>query len=172
MQKFYNEVRVIRPLVNFALIFIGVFAFYIQFHGKISPGGGFQSGIIFAILLAVSNLVDYAIDKKYSPRFFQKSRIYLIASGGIICYTVTGLAPLLFGGNLFEYAAFPVALTTANQIGILGIEIGVCLGVFGGVSIIFRCFIDELALFQEKNAVVNQQNYPVKNPHDSHNLLS
>ena len=37
-----------RVATKLLLPFIVLFAFYVQFHGETSPGGGFQAGVIIA----------------------------------------------------------------------------------------------------------------------------
>jgi multicomponent Na+:H+ antiporter subunit B len=135
-QSLHSEVNVIKPLADFLLGFIFIFAFYIQFHGKISPGGGFQSGIVLAvgfmihdaILLISSSQKDFII-KDYVAHY--------IAGFGVLIYALTGLVCFFFGGKIFEYAVLHINLNTAQQIGIFGIETGVCVAVFGSMLTIY-----------------------------------
>ena len=43
-----KENIILRVLAKLLIPFILLFAFYVQFHGDYSPGGGFQAGVIFS----------------------------------------------------------------------------------------------------------------------------
>ena len=46
--------RVITKLLVGTII---LFAFYVQFHGDFSPGGGFQAGVIMAVAFIIYGVV-------------------------------------------------------------------------------------------------------------------
>ena len=43
-----KEFIVIKFILSFIILYITLYAIYIQLNGEISPGGGFQAGVIFA----------------------------------------------------------------------------------------------------------------------------
>ena len=50
---------------------IMLFAFYVQFHGDYSPGGGFQAGVIMAVGIIIYGIVfDMEHAKKVLPPWF------------------------------------------------------------------------------------------------------
>ncbi|MCB1589934.1 MAG: hypothetical protein KDI56_13595, partial [Xanthomonadales bacterium] len=48
---------ILRIVSKFLIPVILLFAFYVQFHGELGPGGGFQAGVIAASALIVHMLV-------------------------------------------------------------------------------------------------------------------
>ena len=146
---FYKENIVISQLFKLGYLFIIIFAFYIQFHGKVSPGGGFQSGIVLAILFITYELLFSFIDKK--PTKIITDNIFInIATIGVLCYALTGFLCVCFGGNIFDYRVLHKNIITGQQIGIFCIETGVGLAVFGSMMIIFRSLFNQIAQLNTK----------------------
>jgi multicomponent Na+:H+ antiporter subunit B len=117
--------------------FILVYALYVLFFGHYSPGGGFQGGTIMAAVVIMLRLVlgSHETYKKFPPRMGQ-----ILGAIGLLIYGGTGLAALLAGGNFLDYSALPLpGLEAADRryYGILFVEIGVALGVFGVLLSIF-----------------------------------
>jgi len=113
-----------------------IFGFYIQFHGEVSPGGGFQSGIIFTIPCIVYILL-YGNTTKPGYYMIESSFFKNIGFFGVLLYVFTGIISNILGGNCFEYNVFNKDNKIAQQIGIFWVETGVCIAVFGGMSTIF-----------------------------------
>ncbi len=143
MNNFYKENIVIFQLFKISFIFIILFAFYLQFHGKVSPGGGFQSGIVMSILFIIYELVFFVIDKKPEKIIDVKVFIYF-ATIGVLCYAFTGLICVFFNGNIFDYSVLNKNHILGQQIGIFGIETGVGLTVFGSMMVIYKSLISLL----------------------------
>lgn len=135
MNSFYRELKAIQTLYILPVLFIIVFSFYIHFHGKISPGGGFQSGIVMSIAFIIRNsiLILTGKEKKRTT-----SDIFgFFAFSGVFCYAMAGLVPVFCGGNIFDYSVFLSNYLLSQKIGIFLIETGVGLGVFGSVMLIY-----------------------------------
>ena len=64
---FSSEILVIETIVSFATGFILMFGFYVQFHGEIAPGGGFQSGIVFAVAFIFHDVIALVYKKDAKP---------------------------------------------------------------------------------------------------------
>ena len=126
---------IINSLSKLIIPILITFASYIQFNGEHSPGGGFQAGILFAMVLIVYSLV-FGINK--AKKFINSKKVGFLSILGVLIYFFTGLACVMFGGNMFEYSVFyankPIL---GNKIGIFIIELGVCVSVFGSVLIIY-----------------------------------
>ncbi len=145
MNNFYKENKVTFQLSKLAFFFIAIFAFYIQFHGKVSPGGGFQSGITLAILFIIYELLFYTIDQ--NPKKQIKDIVFIIlATSGVLIYAFTGFACFLFLGSLFDYSFLNKNSILGQQIGIFCIESGVGLAVFGSMMTIYRSLLREVIL--------------------------
>jgi multicomponent Na+:H+ antiporter subunit B len=117
--------------------FILLFALYVLFFGHHSPGGGFQAGAIMAsaVILLRMTLGREITRKKFPPR-----AALIIGAIGVMIYAGTGLVCLFCGGNFLDYGALPmpwVPEAGRRYLGILFVEIGVFMGVFGVMVSIF-----------------------------------
>ncbi|MGH7277501.1 MAG: MnhB domain-containing protein [Candidatus Rokuibacteriota bacterium] len=122
-------VRVMTPLLQ-------LFAFYVLAHGHYSPGGGFQGGVILGatyILVALS-LGHEALDRRVEER-----ACLALACLGALLYLGVGVAPMLAGAAFLDYAALPLAPSSAGAryVGILLVEVGVMLTVTAALVGIF-----------------------------------
>jgi len=114
-----NTVRLIVPVLQ-------IFAFYVLAHGHVSPGGGFQGGVVMGasfILIALSWDLEKAISR------FPIERCLTVAVLGILIYGGIGLLSMLLGGEFLDYAelerVLPVSREMARYHAMLGVEIGV-----------------------------------------------
>ena len=102
-----------------------IFGFYIGLHGQLTPGGGFQAGVI----LATAPLLIYvAQNKRAFERITSHAAIELIEALGASSYAVIGVAPLLFGLPLLTNA-LPLGNTgdvfSAGNIALISACVGV-----------------------------------------------
>lgn len=126
---------IINSLSKLIIPILLVFAFYIQFNGEHSPGGGFQAGILFAMVLIIYSLV-FGIYR--AKKFMNTKKVAFLSIIGVLIYMSTGFTCIVMGGNMFEYATFlPNNSIFANKLGIFVIELGVCISVFGSVLTIY-----------------------------------
>ncbi|QED23483.1 MnhB domain-containing protein [Candidatus Deianiraea vastatrix] len=116
-----------------------MFAFYLQFHGEVSPGGGFQSGIIFTIPIIVYIML-YGSTTRQGYILTQTPLLKNIGLTGVVMYILIGLIGNLLGGEFLDYSTFSKSAQIAQQIGIFAIEAAVCMAVFGSMSTIFLSF--------------------------------
>lgn len=119
------------------LPFIMLFGLYVLFFGHYSPGGGFQGGAIIGAGVILMRLVMGRVEtyKKFPPGVF-------IVGGavGLIIYAGTGLVGLITGNNFLDYSGLPlpwISEPLRRYLGILMVEIGVCLGVSGVMVTIY-----------------------------------
>jgi len=114
-----NTVRLIIPVIQ-------IFAFYVLAHGHVSPGGGFQGGVLMGasfILIALSWDLEKALSR------FPVEKCILVAALGILLYAGIGLLSMFLGGEFLDYAelekVLPVSREMARYHAMLGVEIGV-----------------------------------------------
>ena len=114
-----HTVRLIVPVIQ-------IFAFYVLAHGHVSPGGGFQGGVLMGasfILIALSWNLETAIAR------FPLERCLIVAALGILIYGGIGLLSMFLGGEFLDYAELarilPVSREMARYHAMLGVEIGV-----------------------------------------------
>ena len=122
--------------------FIFVFGLYVLVHGEASPGGGFQAGAIVAAGLVLARLTAGSAhaENRLSTRV-----LIGLASIGIGIYVVAGIVPLLAGANYLDYAALPVEWFNAvavqertnRAMGIFIVEVGIFMGVFSVLVILY-----------------------------------
>lgn len=118
-----------------------LFAVYVLVHGHVSPGGGFQGGVLFGSGLIMMRLVWGPEDKdRRVPAFGPSLRGSLIlACAGILGYVGIGLAAMAFGGEFLNYGTLPLGGDPAHvrELATLGIEAAVFLTVAGTVVMLF-----------------------------------
>ena len=117
--------------------FIILFGLYVQFHGEYGPGGGFQAGALIAAGMILYTLLegqDRAL-AVLTPKFLR----VLMASGALL-YAGVGVVGLLKGGYFLDYSVLAENPVTAQQIGIITIELGVGMTVTGVLLSIFHAF--------------------------------
>lgn len=130
---------IVITIVRLLIPFIQLFGLYVLAHGHYSPGGGFQAGVIIAasyILLAVSHDLRTMVNR-LSMRTTQ-----LLLAGGVLIYFSVGLVGLALGGNFLDYGKLAgllgMQLASGHSLGILLVEVGVCLTVTAALIIIFK----------------------------------
>jgi multicomponent Na+:H+ antiporter subunit B len=74
---------------------------------------------------------------KQTEKILSQYWLLVISCLGVLIYAVTGFASLLLGGKYLEFNVFFNDLHLAQFIGIMAIEIGVQLAVFGSLTLIF-----------------------------------
>lgn len=132
-----HDIVVLKIVVRMLLPLILMYAFYIQFHGGFSPGGGFQAGIIFAVgLIAYSLVNDIGSLKKNMSIFL----VRIIAATGILIYSIVGVVSMFMGGRFLEYSIFTAIPEIGQKLGIILVEIGIGLTVFAVIMLIFYSF--------------------------------
>lgn len=128
---------ILRIVSKILIPFILLFGLYVQFHGEISPGGGFQAGVIFAsgfILYALVFGLETAQD--VLPLSFAR----VLAASGVLIYSGTGVVSLLKGGNFLDYDVLAHDAIHGQHYGITAVELGVLVTVFGVMVVIFYAF--------------------------------
>jgi multicomponent Na+:H+ antiporter subunit B len=71
-----------------------VFGMYIGLHGQLTPGGGFQAGVILA---SAALLVYLAEDAEAFERISSHKAVEIIEAVGAGSYALIGIAPLVLG---------------------------------------------------------------------------
>jgi len=108
-----------------ALLLTIVFGFYIGLHGQLTPGGGFQAGVI----LATVPLLIYTCENTEAFRRITSHRaVEVVEAFGAGSYALIGLAPLLLGVPLLTNIV-PLGTTgdvfSAGNIAIISACVGV-----------------------------------------------
>lgn len=117
--------------------FIMVFALYVQFHGDYGPGGGFQAGVIFAAAFVLYTLVFGLGPAK---RVLPPAAVYVCGALGVAIYSGVGFVTLALGGGFLDYDVLAHDPAHGQHYGIMGVELGVIVTVFGVMVSIFYAF--------------------------------
>src|SRR5690625_4267914 len=131
---------ILRVVTKLLLPFMLMFALYVQWHGDLGPGGGFQAGAIAAATIILYAVV-YGLNaaERAVPRWIAETMVPL----GVLIYASVGVWSLIQGANYLDYDAVIHWPATQEQAihgqhwGIYIIEIGVFVTVPGTLLSIF-----------------------------------
>jgi multicomponent Na+:H+ antiporter subunit B len=139
---------VLRVITKLLIAPILLFALYVQFHGEISPGGGFQAGVIVATAVILYGLVLglEAVERAVPPSFVQG-----IMVSGVLIYAGTGLFSIAAGGNFLDYDLLAHDPVHGQHLGITLVELGVLFTVSATMILIFYAFAGRPAPIGEED---------------------
>ena len=118
-----------------------LFGLYVVLHAQLTPGGGFQGGVIIgsgALLLYLGE--SYRIWK----RFFRALVFDMIEAIGALIFVCAGFGPMLAGAKFLENT-LPLGQSRALISGglILVTNVGTALAVAGGFVLLLLEFLEE-----------------------------
>lgn len=126
----FGDNQIIRVSTRIMVPFIQLFGLYVIAHGHVSPGGGFQGGVLLGasyILLAL------AFDLKTSFKNFSESMNGILGNVGALIFVGTGVLCALLGGLFLDYSALtallPIDPIQWRYLGVFIVEVGVGLAV-------------------------------------------
>ena len=129
---------ILRIITKLLIAPILLFALYVQFHGEIGPGGGFQAGVIAAAAIILYGLV---FGLEAAERAVPASFVYGLMATGVLIYAGTGLASLVLGGAYLDYDLLDAHDPVHGQhLGIMLVELGVLFTVASTMILIFYAF--------------------------------
>lgn len=134
MKQQYSILRIAAVLLAPLIL---LFAFYVQFHGDYSPGGGFQAGVIFATAIILYALVFGVISTR---SIFSMSMLRFSMAAGPLVYGGVGVVSIIYGGAFLDYAVLGSTPQSGRHLGIFLVEVGVGITVASTLIIIFRSF--------------------------------
>jgi len=118
-----------------------VYGLYVVLHGQVTPGGGFQGGVI----LATAPLLAYlAEDLETFKRITSHMLVEIAEAGGIAGYVGFGLVGLVIGGA-FLRNVLPLGETGSvlSSGMIFGLNICSALAVAGGFVSVMYAFLEQ-----------------------------
>ena len=117
--------------------FIVLYALYVQFHGEISPGGGFQAGTLVAASVILFGLLE---GNQAALRALPMPVLAWMMSTGILIYGGVGVTCMFLGGRFLDYSVLLHEPGHGQHLGLTLIEFGVGVTVTGVLITIFHCF--------------------------------
>jgi multicomponent Na+:H+ antiporter subunit B len=128
-----------RVVTKLLFPFILLFALYVQFHGELGAGGGFQAGVITAATIILYGLIfGSAAARRVAPRGLVDVMVPL----GVFLYGAVGVAGLLMGGNYLDYFVLDADPVHGQERGIFWVEIGVLITVSSTMLSFYYSFAD------------------------------
>jgi multicomponent Na+:H+ antiporter subunit B len=128
-------------LCRLAAALILLFGVYVALHGTITPGGGFQGGVIVASSLTLLYLGEgYAVWRA----FVRGDALSLLEGAGAFVFVLAGLIPLAAGGaalqNLLPLGTFRDLFSGGLMV---VVNVAVACAVAGGFGLMLLEFMEE-----------------------------
>ncbi len=146
--RFQGSSYALRALTLLLVGPLVVLALYVDSHGALTPGGGFQGGVVgAAALLLVFLGGGYLTMRRLSPH----ALVELAEASGAVGYGLIGLGGLLFGGVFFKnFLGFgtPGALLSAGTIPLSSMAVG--LEVTGAFVLLWGEFLDQALIVRHR----------------------
>jgi multicomponent Na+:H+ antiporter subunit B len=136
-----DPVRMVGIAFSAALFVMGL---YVVAHGAITPGGGFQGGVILAGAIALVYLAgEYRVYRNLTPH----PALDLVEGVGAGGYAVIGIAAMLLGSAyLHNFGPFGTAGTLASAGSIPMLNVASALEVSAAFVLLFTEFLEELVV--------------------------
>jgi len=116
-----------KVIARLSIAFIMLYGLYVIAHGKVSPGGGFQGGVIIAASVL---LFIIAFGMREGLKRFEQWKTDIMCALGVLVILVVSSLPLFFGGKFMEFVVVPIAEPIwSSKIAITVIEFGIGLTV-------------------------------------------
>jgi len=126
-----------RILTKLLVPFILLFGLYVQVHGELSAGGGFQAGVILGAGIILYGLV-FGLDA--AKRAVPLGLLYPASALGVLIYGGVGIAAQLLGGDYLDYGALASDFVSGQKLGIILVEAGVGVTVSSVMVLFFYEF--------------------------------
>lgn len=126
--------RVVSRLLIAPILLYGL---YVQFHGDFGPGGGFQAGVIFAVAFILYGIV-FGLSRLRV--IFPDWVVHKLVALGLLLYAGTGVVSMFLGGNFLDYNLLASTPIGGQHLGIIVVELGVGITVFGVMVSIYYAF--------------------------------
>ncbi len=131
--------KIIKTIAQKLFPFIVLFGFYLISHGHLSPGGGFQGGVVLGtaiILLALSHSIEQT-EKKFKSRWLN-----MLEKLGILTLIFLGFLGIFLGHSFlsnFLPLGKPGQIASGGLMLIFNLAIGIKIAA--GVSVIFYALV-------------------------------
>ena len=134
---------IVQTICSLLIPFIQLFALYVIFHGHYGPGGGFQGGVLLAVSIILQRLY---LGNEVSYQKFPPKMAPALAAVGMLIFGLAGIIPMVAGGSFLDYGYLPIPWVSGAELrylGILIVEVGIGLAVFGTLVLIFDNLVGE-----------------------------
>ncbi len=132
MKRISNVVRIFtRKLFPFMLLY----GCYLISHGHLSPGGGFQGGVIIGSAIILLGLVEGV---RTTEKRFQENLLSLVKNIGMLVFVLAGFAGIFLGGFFLSDFVPRGEIGTVPSAGLilyLNLTVGFMVGT--GIAVVF-----------------------------------
>jgi len=144
-QPEYKTSLVIQTVTRMMLPFLLMFGLSLIVHGHLTPGGGFQGGVVIG---ATFILLGLSFNKEEGRRAAPDGAIKVLASSGISIYIIVGMMGMIGGFNFLtnQWMRFPPVGELGELFSggtLFWINIGVGLTVSAIAIELFYAFLEE-----------------------------
>ena len=143
MIKLHYQSIIVQTVCSLLIPFIQLFALYVIIHGHYGPGGGFQGGVLLGVSIILQRLY---LGARISYRKFPPKLALALSATGMLVFGLAGVVPMAVGGAFLDYGSLPIFWVHGAELralGILIVEIGIGLAVFGTLVLIFDNLVGE-----------------------------
>ncbi|MFH1347072.1 MAG: MnhB domain-containing protein [Candidatus Margulisiibacteriota bacterium] len=126
---------IVRTITRKLFPFILLYGCYLISHGHLSPGGGFQGGVILGAAIILLGLVDGV---HIAEKRFKENLLSMTKNIGMIIFILLGFAGMFFGYSFlsdFMPRGEVGTVPSAGFILLLNLTIGFMVGT--GIAVIF-----------------------------------
>jgi multicomponent Na+:H+ antiporter subunit B len=140
---------IITSCANLVLPIALVLGFYVILHGHLSPGGGFQGGVLIAGAIAILYL---AYGSNLISKVFKEDRLKLSENIGALGFVLVATLGLIYGGTFFNnyiaQSGEPGQLYSSGTIFWMNFAVG--FKVLAGVGFLILVMISVLSSEEEE----------------------
>lgn len=126
-----------RVVTKLLIPFLLLYALYVQLHGELGPGGGFQAGVIVAAAVVLYGII-FGLEQ--AKRIVPQRLVEILVPLGVVIYAGVGVIGLLSGGNYLDYFVLDPDPAHGQERGIFWVEIGVLVTVSSTMIAIYYTF--------------------------------
>ena len=133
---------IVKRTFGFITPFIFLFSLYLMTHGHLSPGGGFQGGVILA---AISIIFCIVYGSAFDQQRFTTEMKTKMETGGALIFVFMGIMGIVFETAFLDNLNFLNgeigSLLSAGSIPIINVGVGFKVGA--GLAIVFYSMIQK-----------------------------
>lgn len=130
---------ILTSCTNLVLPIIVVLGLYVIIHGHLSPGGGFQGGVLVAGALAIIYL---GYGAKALNKTFKENSLKIAEDIGVLGFIILAFLGLIFGGAFFNNVfskGTPGDVFSSGSIFLMNFAVG--FKVFAGISFLILIMV-------------------------------
>lgn len=132
-----------------------IFGLYVIIHGNISPGGGFQGGVLVA---SAAVLIYLAYGFKAAMAKFDMELLHVLESVAAILYIAVAMMGVIAGGNFAQnvcaYITARGELVSGGTISLMNYAVG--FKVFTGITFLVLLMLSQLAASADEEAKISE----------------